>query len=198
MLTRESWAPDLLGPRPTGSRTGWWGLGAGAESYLDQLLTWRELALNGALNLPGYDDLTGNPAWAQRTLDEHRADVRAMTYTDEALASASTHDPVWNAAQRELVQTGGMHTFLRMLWGKKVLEWSDTPEQAFSRLVHLNNRYALDGRDPNSYAGIAWVFGRYDRAWGPERPIYGKVRYMTSESTRRKLRMRGYLERWGP
>ena len=89
-----------------------------------------------------------------------------------------------------------MHNYLRMLWGKKVLAWSETPAEAFERLIELNNRYALDGRNPNSYSGISWVFGRYDRAWGPERKIYGKVRYMTSDSTRKKLRLKGYLHRY--
>ena len=93
--------------------------------------------------------------------------------------------------------TGTIHNYLRMLWGKKVLEWSTTPEEAMETLIELNNKYAIDGRDPNSYSGIFWVFGRYDRAWGPERPIFGKVRYMSSDNTAKKLKLKGYLARWG-
>jgi deoxyribodipyrimidine photo-lyase len=103
---------------------------------------------------------------------------------------AATGDAVWNLAQRQLVSEGIIHNYLRMLWGKRVLDWTRTPEEAYGILVHLNNKYALDGRDPNSYSGIQWIFGRYDRPWGPERPIFGTVRYMSSESTRRKLKLR--------
>ena len=110
---------------------------------------------------------------------------------------AKTHDPIWNAAQRQLLGEGRMHNYLRMLWGKKVLEWSKTPQEAIETLIELNNRYALDGRNPNSYSGIFWVFGRYDRAWGPEREIFGTVRYMSSDSTKKKLHLSEYLARWG-
>jgi deoxyribodipyrimidine photo-lyase len=112
------------------------------------------------------------------------------------LEAAKTHDPIWNAAQRQLVSEGRMHNYLRMLWGKKVLEWSTTPREAVERLIVLNDKYALDGRDPNSYSGIFWVFGRYDRAWGPERPIFGTIRYMSSDSTAKKLKLKGYLARY--
>ncbi len=120
-----------------------------------------------------------------------------MTYDLATLDAARTHDDVWNAAQRELVRTGHMHNYLRMLWGKKVLEWSRTPEAAFETLVHLNNRYALDGRDPNSYAGILWTFGLHDRPWAPERPIFGTIRYMSSANTKKKLALKGYLASHG-
>ena len=114
----------------------------------------------------------------------------------ETLEAAETDDPLWNAAQRELRETGRMHNYLRMLWGKKILGWAPTPQIAAEWMVALNDRWAIDGRDPNSYSGIFWVLGRYDRAWGPERPVFGKIRYMTSKSARSKLRLKGYLERW--
>ena len=112
-------------------------------------------------------------------------------------ASAATHDRLWNAAQTQLVREGRIHNYLRMLWGKKILEWTASPRNALEIMIELNNRYALDGRNPNSYAGIFWVLGRYDRAWGPERPIFGKVRYMSSESTQRKLHVERYLRAYG-
>jgi deoxyribodipyrimidine photo-lyase len=114
----------------------------------------------------------------------------------EEFASARTHDPLWNAAQTQLVREGRIHNQLRMLWGKKILEWSATPREALAAMVELNNRYALDGRDPNSYSGIFWCLGRYDRPWGPERPVFGTVRYMSSENTARKHRVRDYIRRY--
>ena len=134
--------------------------------------------------------------WARETLAAHAADPRPRIYDLEAFAASRTHDAVWNAGQNQLVREGLMHNYLRMLWGKKILEWTHSPEEALDVMIELNNRFALDGRNPNSYSGIFWILGRYDRAWGPERPIFGKIRYMTSESTVRKLRIRGYLERY--
>ena len=119
-----------------------------------------------------------------------------MLYDLATFEAAETHDDIWNAAQRQLVATGRMHNYLRMLWGKKILHWTKTPREALEIMVELNNKYALDGRDPNSYSGIFWVLGRYDRAWGPEREVFGKIRYMTSDSTRKKLRLSRYLERF--
>jgi len=104
---------------------------------------------------------------------------------------------LWNAAQNQLRQEGNIHNYLRMLWGKKILEWSPSPEAALEVMVHLNNKYALDGRDPNSYSGILWCLGRFDRAWGPERPILGTVRPMSSTNTARKVRVRDYVARYG-
>jgi deoxyribodipyrimidine photo-lyase len=131
-------------------------------------------------------------------LAEHERDPREYTYLLEQFEAAETHDELWNAAQRQLVREGRIHNYLRMLWGKKVLEWSASPEEALAVLVELNNKYALDGRDPNSYSGIFWCLGRYDRAWGPERPIFGKVRYMSSANTGRKVRVKRYLDRYAP
>jgi deoxyribodipyrimidine photo-lyase len=194
--SRYAWTPAAISERITGAREGWWNLPPGAESFLDELVTWREVGHNHASarkDLERYDSL---PSWARSTLATHASDPRAWIYERGQLESAQTHDEVWNAAQRELLRTGTMHNYLRMLWGKKVLEWSERPELAADTLIELNNRWALDGRDPNSYSGIYWVFGRYDRPWGPERPIYGQIRYMTSASTLRKLRMRDYMARW--
>ncbi|HSS02128.1 MAG TPA: deoxyribodipyrimidine photolyase, partial [Kofleriaceae bacterium] len=121
---------------------------------------------------------------------------RAPLYSPEQFAAAETHDPLWNAAQRQLVREGRIHNYLRMLWGKKVLEWSPSPRAALATLIELNNKYAVDGRDPNSYSGIFWTFGRFDRPWAPIREIFGAIRYMSSTATRRKLRLTRYLARW--
>ena len=134
------------------------------------------------------------PEWARATLAKHARDPRAHTYTVDEFESASTHDELWNAAQKEIVATGRVHNYMRMLWGKKVLEWSRTPEEGYRILEHLNNKYALDGRDPNSYCGILWTFGLFDRPWPPERDVFGVVRYMTSQSTAKKFKMAGYLD----
>ena len=193
---REEWSPNQLSERANGQREGWWGLSASAEAFLDQLITWRELGLQRSAKLgrpEGYLDL---PEWARLTLEEHRGDARPHLYSLEDFEAARTHDELWNAAQRQLRAEGTIHNYMRMLWGKKILHWSASPEEAFQIMSHLNDKYALDGRDPNSMSGILWVLGLHDRAWGPERPIFGKVRYMTSESARRKLRLKAYLERW--
>ena len=195
---RDGWDPGSLPPRATGSRAGFWGLSEAAESFLDQLITRRELGFGFAHHRPDdHHRYAGLPDWARTTLAEHALDPRPHRYSRSQLETAETHDPVWNAAQRELRATGGMNDYLRMLWGKKVLEWSASPEEAFDTLVELNNRWAIDGRDPNSYSGISWTFGRFDRAWGPVRPIFGKIRYMSSENTVRKLPLADWLARWG-
>jgi deoxyribodipyrimidine photo-lyase len=165
---------------------------------LDELVTWRELGFNMCWQRPDYDQYESLPAWAQQTLEEHSSDLRPVVYTLDQLQSATTHDALWNAAQTQLVTEGRMHNYLRMLWGKKILEWSATPRDALASMIELNNRFAVDGRNPNSYSGIFWVLGRYDRAWGPERPIFGKIRYMTSENTARKLKLSNYLRSYSP
>ncbi len=195
---REGWSPAELDPSAKGAREGFWGTSPEAEAFLDQLVTWRELGLNACRFDPAYDRYEGLPAWAQRTLAKHARDPRPPGYDLARLEAAASDDPLWNAAQAQLVQTGRMHNYLRMLWGKKILGWAPSPERAAEWLVFLNDKYALDGRDPNSYSGIFWCLGRYDRAWGPERPIFGTVRYMTSESARRKLKLRRTLARFGP
>ena len=195
---REDWTVSQLSDfRVTrGRREGWWNLSAGAESFLDELITWREIGFNRCAHDRHYDQFHTLPDFALQTLDRHRSDPRPWLYSLDEFCAAQTHDEIWNAAQRQLVQEGRMHNYLRMLWGKKILEWTDRPETALEIMIDLNNRFALDGRDPNSYSGIFWVLGRYDRAWGPERPIFGKIRYMSSESTRRKLKLKEYLIRY--
>ncbi|MGD9857196.1 MAG: deoxyribodipyrimidine photolyase, partial [Planctomycetaceae bacterium] len=195
---RERWSPAALGDATKGSRSGWWGMSAESESFLDELVTWRELGFNRCCLSDDFDRYESLPDWALRTLADHAGDPRVHVYTLDQFESAATHDDLWNAAQRQLTGEGRLHNYLRMLWGKKILEWSSSPQEALDLMIELNNKYAVDGRDPNSYSGIFWVLGRYDRAWGPERPVFGKVRYMSSENTRRKLRLTEYLERYGP
>ncbi|MDZ7779051.1 MAG: deoxyribodipyrimidine photolyase [Gemmatimonadota bacterium] len=196
VAAREGWSPARLATDATGKREGWWGMGASAEAFLDELVTWRELGFGFCRVVSDYDQYETLPEWARATLEDHASDPRPWTYSLEAFARAETHDELWNAAQRQLLGEGIMHNYVRMLWGKKILEWSASPREALRIMVELNNRYALDGRDPNSYNGIMWVLGRFDRGW-PERAVYGKVRSMSSERTRRKVSLDRYLERWG-
>ncbi|MEO6950419.1 MAG: deoxyribodipyrimidine photolyase [Polyangia bacterium] len=197
LAEHEGWTSAKLTRITSGKREGWWGMSPAAESFLDELVTWRELGYNHcARNPTTYDRYESLPDWARKTLATHASDPRPNEYSLDELASASTHDEVWNAAQRELVREGRMHNYLRMLWGKKILEWSPTPKVALERLIELNNRYALDGRNPNSYSGIFWTLGRYDRPWAPERAIFGQIRYMSSANTLKKLHMKKYLARF--
>jgi deoxyribodipyrimidine photo-lyase len=193
----EEWSTERLGAKTNGAKEGWWNLSEPSEAFLDELITWRELGFNMAWQRDDHDRYESLPAWARRTLEQHASDPRDRVYDLAAFETGKTHDPLWNAAQNELVRDGRMHNYLRMLWGKNILAWSESPRAALHIMTELNNKYALDGRDPNSVSGIFWVLGRYDRAWGPERPVFGKVRYMTSESTRRKLKLTKYLERFG-
>ena len=194
----EDWNPSRLASRANGARAGWWGMSPAAEGYLDQLVTWRELGYNMTTHQADYASYDALPEWAQITLGEHAADPRPDVYDLDTFERAATHDPLWNAAQRELVRTGRIHNYLRMLWGKKILHWTATPQDALATMIELNNKYAIDGRNPNSYSGIFWCLGRYDRAWGPERPIFGKIRYMSSDSTKRKLDAKTYMLTFGP
>ena len=187
----------MLPEKATGSRNGWWQMTQGSEAFLDQFITWRELGYVFCHNhLSDYTSLSSLPEWAQKTIAEHKADKRPTLYTMKQLETAVTHDELWNCAQRQLVREGIIHNYLRMLWGKKIYEWSSSAEQALERLIELNNKYAIDGRNPNSYSGIFWILGRFDRAWGPVRPIFGKLRYMSSDSTHRKLNLTQYKERY--
>jgi deoxyribodipyrimidine photo-lyase len=194
----DGWSPEKLSAKANGSSEGWWGASANVESFLDELITWREVGYNMCWQRDDYDQYESLPGWAQTTLAEHASDPRPFVYRLDQFEAAQTHDDLWNAAQRQLNREGRIHNYLRMLWGKKILQWSPDPRDALATLIELNNKYALDGRNPNSYSGIFWVLGRYDRAWGPERPIFGKVRYMTSENTARKVRVKDYLRRYGP
>lgn len=193
VLAQEDWSPSKFG-WPSGKRAGWWGVSAAADEFLDQIVTWRELGFVEMYHDPTARDFASLPEWARKTLDAHRDDPR----TDpgmQAIEAGTTYDDIWNAAQQELLQTGVMHNYLRMLWGKKILEWSPSPEEALERMFYLNDKYALDGRDPNSVSGIMWCLGKYDRAWG-ERDVFGKVRCMTSDATKKKLQMKSYLDRF--
>ncbi len=198
LMAREGW----LGPtsaRASGAREGWWGVGRAAEAFLDQLVTWRELGFNMCVGRPAdYDRFESLPPWARATLDRHRADPRRPVYDLSTFERGATHDPLWNAAQGQLLREGRIHNYVRMLWGKKILEWSPTPEAALDVMIELNNKYAVDGRDPNSYSGIFWTLGRYDRPWAPEREIFGTVRYMSSENTARKMPVKEYIRRFAP
>ncbi len=191
------WDPSRVAhAKATGSREGWWGLPPGPEKFLDELITWRELGYGFCFHRADYDQWSSLPDWAKATLTEHASDPRPEHYTPGELEAAATKDPVWNAAQRQLVGEGRIHNYLRMLWGKKILEWSPNPRRALATLIELNNKYALDGRDPNSYSGIFWTLGRFDRPWAPNRPIFGCIRYMSSASTLKKLHLKQYLARW--
>jgi deoxyribodipyrimidine photo-lyase len=189
-----AWSVDDLRLRYKGRREGFYSDDPDVNAFLDQAVTWRDVgflwqwwrradtvSLDRAL-----------PRWALQTLSDHAGDRRAFLYTPEQFEAGETHDPLWNAAQRELVASGVIHSYLRMLWGKKVIEWSRSPADAYRTLEHLNNKYALDGRNPNSYSGILWCFGLFDRPW-PERPALGKVRYMSSENTARKFSLDRYF-----
>ena len=168
----------------------------GVEAYLEELVVRRELSMNYVFYNPHYDRFKGLPDWAQKTLKQHTRDRRKNTYSLKQLENATTHDPYWNAAQQEMVRTGKMHGYMRMYWGKKIIEWTSTPEEAYRRALYLNNKYELDGRDPNGFTGVAWCFGKHDRPW-PERKIFGKVRYMTADGLKRKFDIEKYVEQIG-
>jgi deoxyribodipyrimidine photo-lyase len=192
----EKWKPEKVALRTNGARSGWWNMSGSAENYLDQLITWREVGYNFCAHRDDFDEFNSLPAWALTTLREHAKDKRPSRYTLEEFESAATHDPLWNAAQGQLMRDGFIHNYLRMLWGKKILEWSATPQAAADVLIELNNKYSLDGRNPNSYSGIFWCLGRYDRPWGPERPIFGLIRYMSSDNTARKYPVKNYIAKY--
>lgn len=190
-----SWSIDQL-QYNKGQRYGFFGGHSYIESFLDELITWREVGFHYCHHVKNYDKFNSLPDWAKETLEIHSSDPREHLYSLEEFENAQTHDVIWNAAQRQLVRDGIIHNYLRMLWGKKVLEWTNDPQTALEYLIYLNNKYAIDGRDPNSYSGIFWIFGRFDRPWGPERPIYGKIRYMTSENTAKKVKLKSYLQKF--
>ncbi len=167
-------------------------LGRNVASFLEELLVRRELSLNWIENNPRYDRYEGLPEWARNTLAKHARDKREFHYTRAQLEQARTHDRYWNAAMKEMRVTGFMHNYMRMYWGKKILEWSSTPQQAYAVTLAINNKYFLDGRDANSFANVAWIFGLHDRPWG-ERAIFGKVRYMNAAGLKRKCDINAYV-----
>jgi deoxyribodipyrimidine photo-lyase len=164
------------------------------EAFIEELVVRRELAMNFVYYTPEYDSYRCLPNWAKKTLSDHKKDEREQTYTRRQLENARTHDEYWNAAMREMKSTGFMHNYMRMYWGKKILEWSQAPEQAFKTTLAINNKYFIDGRDANSYTGVAWVFGVHDRAWS-ERPIFGKIRYMAATGLERKCDIAAYVKK---
>jgi deoxyribodipyrimidine photo-lyase len=179
-----------------GSTGGFFNGDPNVDGFLDEVITWREVGYHFAHHRPDYDQIDSLPDWVQKTMDEHRDDPREWIYSYDELKNSQTHDDIWNAAQTQLREEGIIHNYLRMLWGKKVIEWTPDYKTALQYLIDLNNTYAIDGRDPNSYSGIFWCFGRFDRAW-QERPIFGKLRYMTSNSTRKKVKLKQYLDKYG-
>ena len=168
---------------------------ADRDAFVEELAIRRELAMNFVHYSPNYDRYDCLPAWAKKTLSEHRLDKRSTVYDVKQLEAAATYDPYWNAAQREMNVTGFMHNYMRMYWGKKVLEWGRSPEESFEMLSHLNNKLFLCGRDPNSFASVAWIFGLHDRAWGPERSVFGKIRYMNAAGLKRKFDIEAYVKK---
>lgn len=168
--------------------------GSGKDAFLEELIVRRELSFNFVYYSHRYDSYECLPPWARRTLEFHRRDRREFVYPLGEFETAKTHDPYWNAAQKEMMRTGKMHGYMRMYWGKKILEWSKSPEEGFRIALHLNNKYELDGRDPNGFAGVAWCFGKHDRAWA-ERPVFGKVRYMNAAGLKRKFDADAYVQR---
>lgn len=208
------WDPSMLSPGRRGKREGYFHPDPNVNAFLDEAVTWRDVGYHwqyrrnaesggrGAewktvdgVRVPAYFDLDSTlPKWALASLNKHATDPREHVYTLPEWEAADTHDDLWNAAQTELAETGRIHNYLRMLWGKKVLEWSRTPAEAYLILEHLNNKYAIDGRDPNSYSGILWTFGLFDRPWPPDRKVSGVVRYMSSGNTAKKFKLDGYYE----
>jgi deoxyribodipyrimidine photo-lyase len=163
------------------------------EAFLEQLIVRRELAINFVRFNPDYDNFESGTDWAHKSLAEHAGDPRKI-YSERQLEEGQTHDQLWNAAQMQMVKTGFMHNYMRMYWAKKILEWSKTPARAYQVAVYLNDKYELDGRDPNGYAGIAWaIVGKHDRPWF-ERPIFGKIRYMSFNSTSKKFDSKRYIQ----
>lgn len=166
----------------------------GREAFLEELIVRRELSMNFARYNARCDAYEGLPAWCRTTLGAHANDPREHVYSRAQFEAARTHDPYWNAAQREMARTGRMHGYMRMYWGKKILEWSASPQEAFRTALYLNDRYELDGRDPNGFTGVAWCFGKHDRPWA-ERPVFGMVRYMNDAGLRRKFDADGYVRK---
>ncbi len=164
------------------------------DDFLDQLITWRELSINFVHFNPLYDSIESAPDWAHRTLGEHARDPRPVTYSRQQLEHGETHDELWNAAQQQMLYAGWMHNYMRMYWAKKILEWSPSPAVAYQTAVYLNDKYFLDGRDPNGYAGIAWsITGKFDRPWF-DRPIFGTIRYMSGNAARKKFDADKYIQ----
>ena len=192
----EEWTPWKVSDSANGARSGWWNMSPASESFLDELVTWREVGYNFCFHRPDHAELESLPDWARGPWPSTRL-TSALIST--IWASSSAPRPTMRSGTRprtSCASAAEIHNYLRMLWGKKILHWTRSPREALDIMIELNNRYAIDGRDPNSYSGIFWVLGRFDRAWGPEREVFGKIRYMSSKNTRRKLKVDSYVERW--
>ena len=195
IFQKYSWDISEIVLPNNGRRAGWWNLPAAVEGFLDQVITWRDLGFLHCAIVENHVRFESIPDWAQLTLGIHKNDQRPYIYSFEEFENANTHDDLWNAAQIQLKADGIIHNYLRMLWGKKILEWSPTPEIAMEYMIALNDKWALDGRDPNSYTGVGWVLGKFDRGW-TERSVYGKIRCMTTDSTKRKYKTKRYVENY--
>lgn len=191
----KEWSLEDLTPNG-GKNSGFFNGDDNIQSFLDEVITWREVGFHFAHHVDNYDEFESLPNWAKKTMEEHKDDKREYLYSLEEFENSRTHDELWNAAQTQLREEGIIHNYLRMFWGKKIIEWTPDHRTALEFMIELNNKYAIDGRDPNSYSGIFWCFGRFDRAW-QEREIFGKLRYMTSQSTRKKVRLDQYLGKYG-
>ncbi|MDF3820633.1 deoxyribodipyrimidine photolyase [Leptospira sp. 96542] len=190
-----NWSPERLSHSKPGDRENFYCKSQAVNMFFDELITWRDIGyLFFWKNKPFSKDLSSLPDWVKKNFEKHHTDPKDYLYELNHFESAITHDPLWNAAQKELIHTGTMHNYMRMLWGKKVIEWSKSYDDAFQILEHLNNKYAYDGRNPNSYTGILWCFGLFDRPWFPERNVFGNVRFMSSDSTKKKFKMNSYLD----
>ena len=170
-------------------------LSSAKDSYFNELIAWRELSINFVKYNPLYDSHECAEDWAKRTIAEHAKDERVALYTLEELEGAATHDELWNAAQIQMVEYGWMHNYMRMYWGKKILEWTPDVATAYRSTAYLNDKYFYDGRDPNGYSGVAWaIVGKFDKPWF-DRPVFGKIRYMSGASTGKKFDSKGYIRK---
>lgn len=176
------------------NKAGYQGISAHVAAFAEELIIRRELSMNFCHYNPDYDSYNALPLWARTSLAEHRSDPRTRIYSLDKLEKAETDDAYWNAAQIEMVNSGKMHNYMRMYWGKRIIAWSASPEEAFYMALYLNNKYHLDGRDANAYAGVAWCFGKHDRPWA-QRPVYGNLRYMNANGLKRKFNMEFYLNK---
>jgi len=198
IFAAEGWSSDRLVLAAHGAKHGWWGVGRGAESFLDEVVVWRELALGTAYQRPhDYATYDALPAWARATLARHRRDRRPALQSLATLEAGATDDRLWDAAQAELRATGRIHPAVRRVWSKQIIQMTSSPEEAFERVSVLNDRWALDAGDPLGAAGVAWTFGRYDRPWHRARPVVGTVREMTTGDLLARFPCRDYLARWG-
>ena len=195
ILNSYKWDLSQTNPEFLGKSEGWWNLKQGVEGFLDQVITWREIGFAYCTNHENHLDYDSLPEWARKSLAEHSEDSRPYTYSYEQLENAETHSELWNACQNQLRKEGIIHNYMRMFWAKKILEWTPNPQTGYDYTLDLNDKWALDGRDPNSYSGVGWTFGRFDRPWF-EREVFGKIRYMSENSLRKKIDVNAYVKKY--